>query len=61
MNKNEVYVTKIIGTQETKMPLHELPEVAKRVKKVEQDYKIQVTYCIYEPNKGNLLTMKYTA
>lgn len=60
MNKNEVYVTQRIGSKETKKPLRELPELAKRVKEVEQHYNIRVTHCIYEPNRGNLLTMKYT-
>ena len=60
MNKNEVYVIQRIGSKETQMPLYEAPELAKRVREVEQRYGIKVTQCTYEPDRGNLLTMKYT-
>ena len=60
MNKNEVYVARRIGNKERKVPLHELPKIAQRVRDVEQRYGIRVIQCTYEPNRGNLLTMKYT-
>ena len=58
--KHEVYVTQCIGGKEVKKLLRELPELMIRVKEIEKHYNIQVTHCTYAPNRGNLLTVKYT-
>ena len=59
MNHHEVYVTQRINGKKVETPLSEFPELAKRVKAIEKQYKVRVTHCTYSPNRKNLLTMKY--